>query len=126
MSEEEKYALIRSFSDGRTASFSALEQSEEKRLPSYLQQEVDKLNNKTRGEEYSSDKMRKKVISKVASYLGQKKLDLSAVKEFVTSVGYMKKDLNRYSHDELPKLVSQMEAIWSKKVQANRDEIKKV
>lgn len=126
MEEEEKYALVRSFSNGRTASFSALEKQEESRMLNYMQHEADKLNVKSNGEAYAGDKMRKKVISKVASYMGLKDLDMEAIRKFVLEIGYLKKDLNRYSFEELPKLVTQMEAIWEKRAAENRKEMKVV
>jgi hypothetical protein len=91
-----------------------------------MQHEADKMNIKSKGEAYSSDRMRKKVISKAASYMGLKELDMTAVYKFVLEIGYLKKDLNRYSFEELPKLVTQMEAIWEKRVETNRKNIKKV
>ena len=61
------------------------------------------------------DKMRKKIISlfrKMGYIKEDNKVDMTAVEDWVLKYGYLKKSLNKYRYNELPKLVSQAEAVY--------------
>ena len=61
-----------------------------------------------------ADKMRKKIISlfRKMGYLVNGKVDMVAVEAWVEKYGYLHKSLNNYKYVELPKLVSQAEAVY--------------
>ena len=75
-----------------------------------------------------NDKMRKKIISmmrecgyeKFSHQRGGMVADMPRIYALVENKGYLKKPLNEYSHNELPKLVSQMESIYISIIKSNK------
>jgi hypothetical protein len=65
-----------------------------------------------------ADKMRKKIISLLRSigFEKDRRADMPRILEYVQKVGYGHKPLNDYKHNELPKLVTQMEQIVNKEI----------
>lgn len=73
------------------------------------------------GDAEDSDKMRKKVIG-LLTQSGMKKDDkpcMAQIYPYVKKYGYLKKGLNEYTKDELPKLVTQMERIVQYRIKKN-------
>jgi len=62
-----------------------------------------------------SDTMRKKIISlfrKMSYTLPDGKVDMCAVEVWTEKYGYLHKPLNNYTYAELPKLVTQAQAVY--------------
>lgn len=65
------------------------------------------------------EKMRRKVLYyahqmgwQKASASGKLRVDMQRVDEWCKTYGYLKKPLNNYTYKELPKLLSQIEAVY--------------
>ena len=117
--EDYKKNLVHSYSNGRTFSSKQLTQGEAFQMISALQNLV-----RVMPEEVASDKMRKKIISMFREMGYQKtvegkvKADMTAIHTWCEHKSYLQKKLNDYSHEELPKLVSQVEMIYKKHLNA--------
>lgn len=109
----QKENIVLGISNGRTASTRELSHEESIALIGYLQQQ-----DKEPGEDPRTA-MRNKIFY-YAHQLGWTKLnkhgkqvaDGKRVDEWMIEYSYLKKKLNRYSYKELPKLVSQFEAMY--------------
>jgi hypothetical protein len=112
--KEFKRELIRQYSDGRTDSTAQLDAMEAFKLISDLQKKV-----RLTPEEMRSDVMRKKIISMaremghVKIEDGRAKADMQHIDEWCKKYGYLHKGLNKYSYEELPRLVSQYEQVYN-------------
>lgn len=99
-------------SNGRTQSSKELTDQEMDQLIETLVSEWHQSLGKKKPEE---DKMRKKVISichELGWHLpGTTQIDMNAVNRFCETHSYLKKRLNKYTLQELPKLVSQFEQV---------------
>lgn len=98
---EEKETLVLSFSGGREKSSRGLTYQEAGALITHLKS-LD-----------GSHKMRRKIIS-MAHELGwkipgTKKINMEAINTWCKTYGYGKKELNEYTEQELPKLVTQFQ-----------------
>jgi len=103
---ELKQEMVYRFTNGRTSKSSEMNRNE-------CQAMINELSNSpTIGKE---DKMRKKIISlfrKMGYTTNDNKVNMSAVESWVLKYGYLKKPLNTYRYNELPKLVSQAETVY--------------
>lgn len=106
---QQKATLVHSFSKGRTQSSRELSFDEATELIGYLKK-VSPFGGEA--------KMRRKIIS-MAHEMGWHNLiegrwvaDMRHVNNWCVQFGYLKKELNKYTHDELPKLVSQFERVY--------------
>lgn len=103
---ELKQEMVYRFTNGRTSKSSEMNRNE-------CQAMINELSNSpTIGKE---DKMRKKIISlfrKMGYTTNDNKINMSAVESWVLKYGYLKKPLNKYRYNELPKLVSQAETVY--------------
>lgn len=103
---ELKQEMVYRFTKGRTSKSSEMNRNE-------CQAMINELSNSpTIGKE---DKMRKKIISlfrKMGYTTNDNKVNMSAVESWVLKYGYLKKPLNTYCYNELPKLVSQAEVVY--------------
>ena len=114
--KETKPELVYQVSNGRTASSKELGVDEAAALITHLS---DKLPKKERSPiEIRCDQMRKKVFSLFRSmgYIygdteADRKMNQTIIYAMIKKIGYLKKDLNKYTFDELPKLVSQVEGM---------------
>lgn len=112
-----KTDIILEFTQGRTSSARELTESEAVSIVKYLEK-FDPC-----------DRMRKKIFA-ICHTIGwlydqtdiDRKLNQAKIDAFIKRYGYLKKALNKYSRQELPKLVSQFEAIQKKvdKERANK------
>lgn len=98
---EQKEALVMAFSNGRVKSSRELAFQEAGALITHLKS-LDK-----------SHRMRRKIIS-MAHELGwkvpgTKKIDMNAINAWCEKYGFGKKELNQYTEQELPKLVTQFQ-----------------
>jgi hypothetical protein len=105
-----KAALVYSFTNGRSESSRDMTNQEAKELVHYLE------NINTADD--PADRMRKKIIS-MAREMGWelrtatgKVADMERIKNWVTKYGYLKKPLNDYQINELPRLVTQFEQVY--------------
>lgn len=102
--KQPRHELISNFTNGRTGSLKELTPAEYRELCNALD------NQSSKAEECNT--MRRKIIScfKYCGYtLEDGKADMHAIYAAVIKHGYLKKPLNKYSYDELPKLVYQFE-----------------
>src|SRR5690606_6366891 len=103
---ELKQEMVYRFTNGRTSKSSEMNRNECQAMLNELS------NSPTIGKE---DKMRKKIISlfrKMGYTTNDNKVNMSAVESWVLKYGYLKKPLNTYRYNELPKLVSQAETVY--------------
>lgn len=105
-----KKELVSSFTSGRSDSSRDMTDQEARDLISYLE------GSKTTPD--PADRMRKKVIS-MAREIGWeirnnngKVADMQRIRNWVTKYGYLKKPLNDYTANELPRLVTQFEKVY--------------
>lgn len=106
--KDDKRSIISSFTAGRTDSVKEMKNDEAAALIGHLKS-MDP-------EEKSADKMRNKIIS-MAHEMGWRlpdttKIDMKHVNGWMRSKSYLKKDLDAYRYNELPKLVSQFEEVY--------------
>lgn len=115
---EMKSSLALEYSDGRTESTSDLTYDEADMLIKNL--EVASRTGKTVNDKDGisfrpGNKMRRKIFFyfRKSGYLTKSgNVDVRAVENWVLHYGYLKKDLMQYTPQELPKLVSQAEAVY--------------
>lgn len=105
-----KKELVSSFTSGRSDSSRDMTDQEARDLISYLE------GSKTAPD--PADRMRKKIIS-MAREIGWemrtakgKVADIERIKNWVLKYGYLKKPLNDYGINELPRLVTQFEQVY--------------
>lgn len=106
---ENKEQLAYNFSNGRTCKTSLLTIPECQALINHLQH-LQNMQPKV----IPGDKMRKKIISichELGWQLKNGKVDINKVNHFCEQRSYLKKQLNSYTLNELPALVSQFEKI---------------
>lgn len=114
---DEKAAIVHSFSGGRCKSSRDLTMAEARELLLHL----DRL----RSVDPAVKKMRGKIMSiahelhwtKLNKY-GQRVADGKRIDEWAVKYSYLKKKVNQYSEEELPKLVTQFEIFYSKTMNA--------
>jgi hypothetical protein len=108
----QKNAIVYGFSNGRTESVKELTVHEANELVRYLNQEANKTATQ---ENASANQMRRKILS-MCHRMGWEtedgKVDFKVLNEWMTSKSYLKKELNKYSYAELPKLVSQFTEVY--------------
>jgi hypothetical protein len=113
---DDKESIVRSFTANRTASTRAMKDNEAAALIGHLKS-MDVVDTR-------SEKMRKKILS-MAHEMGwsssakatedkqvKKKIDMEHVNNWCVSHGYLHKKLDDYTYAELPRLVSQFEAVY--------------
>lgn len=106
----ERQELIHTFTDGRKEGLKSLTETEYREFCRWIEL---KFNPNTNSKE--CDNMRKKIIMlfrKMEYTLPGGKSDMKAIYSWVIKYGYQKKPLNQYAYNELPKLVSQAEAVY--------------
>lgn len=104
---ETKEQMVYTYTRGRTTSSSKMSVTE-------CQNMINDLKHKTSYSE-RADRMRKKIISlfrKMGYTMPDGKVDMIAVETWTNKYGYLHKPLNNYTYAELPKLVSQAEAVY--------------
>ncbi len=117
---DEKRGYVKSVTDGRVESSSAMTYMEGMKLIRHLEDKQQPSNIDP------ADNMRKKIISMLREIgyethvEGKRKADMKAIYSLVNKVGYLKKGFNQYTAQELPKLVSQIEEIYKKELRRVR------
>ena len=114
IAQDEKQAMVSSFSEGRCTSSTQLTMDEARAMIQYLKgcQATPEANNKAG-----------RMIGKIFYYAhemgwtkknssGKLVADGKRVDEWMKKYSYLKKAINRYSYEELPKLVSQFEQVY--------------
>lgn len=105
--EEDKESIIKGFTGNRTSHISAMRDGETKALIGHLQ---------SMDGAPSSDNMRNKILFYAHEMNwhqpGTTKIDMTHVNNWCTKQGYLHKPLDDYTYTELPKLVSQFEAVY--------------
>lgn len=103
----QKDALIQGFTDGRTESRKDMWRDEAAALIKYLKS-IDP-------DEASAEKMRRYIISMARSMkwlLPGNKADMPRIDNWCKAYGYLHKGLNAYTLQELPRLVTQFQAVY--------------
>lgn len=120
---DEKESIVRSFTANRTASTRAMKDNEAAALIGHLKS-MDVVDTR-------SEKMRKKILSMAHEMgwekevesaklkgesaklkVGKRVIDMEHVNNWCVSHGYLHKKLDDYTYAELPRLVSQFEAVY--------------
>ena len=106
--KEEKDSIVKSFTAGRTTHSSQMLFEEAASLIGHLK--------KLDPHDIASDKMRNKILSMAHEMnwriKGTEKVDIDHVNAWCISHGYLKKKLDDYKYNELPKLVSQFDEVY--------------
>ena len=105
---EAKKDMVYSYTEGRTTKSSEMTRVECKSLINNLEYSTP--------EEIASNQMRRKIIAlfrKQGYKLENGKADMLAIGSWCEKYGYKKKPLNSYKYNELPKLVTQAENMYS-------------
>jgi hypothetical protein len=107
----QKANLVSGFTNGREESTKGMTDAEAMAMIRYLRTQ----NNK---KDEAANRMRKRIIS-MAHEMGWHNLvdgrwvaDMRAIDTWCVLRSYLKKELNKYTADELPKLVSQFERVY--------------
>jgi hypothetical protein len=105
---DEKKSIVSAFTAEKTTSVSAMSFSQAAALIAHLKG-LDPTDRAT-------DRMKNKIIS-MAHELGWRKpgttdVDMDHVNNWMKSFSYLKKPLDDYKHNELPKLVTQFEEVY--------------
>lgn len=118
MTAEDKKALVKEFTNGRSDSSRELLMAEAQRLIQHLEASLGLVATApTAAHEEASDQMRRKILSlahEMRWELPSGKVDMGRVNGWCQARGFGKKVLNEYSHPELQKLVSQFKIMYSK------------
>lgn len=105
---DEKENIVKSFSANRTKSVSALTNAEAAALIGHLKS-LDPTDK-------AGDKMRNKILSYAHEMRwhkpGTDRVDMDHVNNWCMTYGHVKKKLDDYKYNELPKLVSQFEEVY--------------
>jgi hypothetical protein len=105
---DEKENIVSAFTGGKTNSVRAMSFEEAKALISHLKT-LDPSDK-------ASDKMRNKIISMAHEMSwrieGTDRIDMKHLNGWCIAHSYLKKKLDDYKHNELPKLVSQFEEVY--------------
>lgn len=104
---ETKEQMVYTYTRGRTNRSSKMSVEECQNLINDLRQKT--------SYNQESDTMRKKIISlfrKMSYTLPDGKVDMCAVEVWTEKYGYLHKPLNNYTYAELPKLVTQAQAVY--------------
>lgn len=117
--KDEKKEVVLHYTDNRTYSVGKMYLNEAKELIEFL---LKKQPANAFEKDEVANTMRKKIISCLAQYgfVKQEKPDMSKIYEWVRTHGYLKKELNKYNRNELPKLVTQAETMLVKKVNTKK------
>jgi len=116
---------VLSYTDGRTIKLREMTGDEYKSMITDLTKKVPQIQMTIGGK--IADNMRKKIIA-LCREMGMEKqgstgnavADMSKVYAFVKKIGYGKKNLNNYTQEELPKLVSQIEIIHKEYIEKGK------
>lgn len=107
----QKEALVLSATQGRSESRKDLTDSEAIGLINFLKQQPQPT--------AKEDKMRKKIISMAhemhwhSLVNGKWKPDMKRLNDWCIKSSYLKKELNKYTYNELPKLVTQFSKVYA-------------
>lgn len=107
----QKETLVLSATQGRSESRKDLTDHEAMGLINFLKQQPQPT--------AKEDKMRKKIISMAHEcgwhhlVNGKWKIDMKRLNDWCVKSSYLKKELNKYSYNELPTLVSQFSKVYS-------------
>ena len=114
----QKSNLVHGITNGRTEKSSEMSNFECNELLAYLRTQQPAI--KRDGQALKEDRMRKKILSMAwemnwtESDAGNGvKVNVQRVDQWCKSYGYLKKPLNKYTYQELPKLVSQFENVYN-------------
>lgn len=111
--DDTRATLVIDLTDGRTSSCKDITYSEAKQFVRQLNSLLSTPAPKFSERYFQCDNMRKKILSffHEMNYRVNGKLDMERVEKTIIQKGYLKKPLNSYKYEELPKLVSQFESI---------------
>jgi len=119
----QKANLIHGTTNGRTEKSSELSNFEANELIRYLRTKLPQLS--TNGLDAKADKMRKKILSLAWqmnwTYTNTKRAivcDIKRVDTWCEKYGYLHKPLNEYTYQELPRLLTQFEAVYNSYINA--------
>lgn len=118
----EKTALVREFTSSRTERSSEMSVDEAARLIKHLEECQGQVPATIRQADAASANQQRRRILAVAHQLRWERkdgsVDLKRVDAFCVERGYLKKPLNDYTQDELPKLINQFDVVLRKFLKA--------
>lgn len=106
----QKKNLVYGFTDGREESSGEMLDSEAEEMIKYLRQQEKALNDKSE----DANKMRRKILSMChrLQWTVNGRVDMVRLENWCKEKSYLKKGLNEYTYQELPKLVSQFKNVY--------------
>lgn len=113
----EKPTIVQSMTSGRTEHSSEMTNLEANEMMRYLREQIQRARNQ--GLEAKADKMRKKIISLAwqmnwtITINHQPKVDMARINNWCIKYGFGNKKLNQYLYSELPRLLTQFEAVFN-------------
>ena len=109
---DEKESIVEAFTGGRTTHSSKMSGKEAAALIGHLKS-LNPVNNR-------ADKMRNKILSMAHEMQWEKegKVDMEHLNNWCLSKSYLKKKLDDYEYNELPKLVTQFEQVYKSHLKA--------
>jgi hypothetical protein len=113
--QEQKPALVLSFSKGRSGSSKELSYSEANELILYLEGQLNSPTENVR-QQVSANQMRRKIISICHNMKWENPdgaVDMARLNEWCLHKSYLKKSIQQYSYKQLPKLVSQLQEVYN-------------
>jgi hypothetical protein len=106
--KDDKKSIVKAFTAGRTESSKQMTRDEAAALIGHLKS--------LEPEEVRADRMRNKIISLAHEMnwriAGTDNIDMNHVNNWCLKSGYLKKPLDDYAYNELPKLVTQFEEVY--------------
>jgi hypothetical protein len=124
-----KVDLVKHYTKGRETSTKEMLYFEATELIKHLeafqkQEPIQKIPTSEQLKNQACDRMRKKIIAmlreigyeKYSPAYNRNVADMDRIYKLINKVGYLEKPLNQYTDLELPKLVSQMESIYTKDI----------
>lgn len=103
----QKANLVLAFTDGRTESSKEMTATEAQQIINYLKS----INNK----EDAANTMRRKILAMCHRIQWEREggsVDMVRLNNWCVKSSYLKKELNQYTYQELPKLVSQFRTVY--------------
>lgn len=110
-----KYNLILGFTKGRTDKSNEMSMDEAQELITYLKVFITNKDKLQLHQDEAANQMRRKIISmshRIGWTTQPGKVDMDSINTWCREKSYLKKELNNYTYNELPKLVTEFQQVY--------------